>query len=96
MTSPIASFRPATPVPGPDPALRKVAQQFEAVFLRQIIGTMRQARLAEEMFGSRATASFREMADARTADSLATTGQFGLAALIERQLAARTNAGETK
>ena len=71
----------------PDPALHQVAQQFEAVFLRQIIGAMRQAKLSDDLFGSSATDQFREMADARTADSLASTGQFGIAALIEKQFA---------
>lgn len=77
----------AAAAPTPDPALRKVAEQFEAVFLRQMIGSMRQAKLADDLFGSSATESFRELADARTADSMAALRQFGIADLIERQLA---------
>lgn len=72
-----------------DAALTKVAQQFEAVFVRQMMSTMRQAKLADEVFGSSATDSFQEMADARTADSLASLGQFGIASLIERQFQGR-------
>ena len=70
----------------PDPELRKAAEAFEAVILRQLIGSMRQAKLADEMFGSNATSQFRELADARTAESMATMRQFGIAALVEKQL----------
>jgi peptidoglycan hydrolase FlgJ len=67
--------------------LRAAAQKFEAVFLRELIGSMRKAKLADEMFGSSATDSFRELADARTADAIANLGQFGIAKLIEKQFA---------
>lgn len=70
----------------PDPELRKAAEAFEAVILRQLIGNMRQAKLADEMFGSNATSQFRELADARTAESMAKMRQFGIAALVEKQL----------
>ena len=77
----------APPAPlKPDPELCKAAEAFEAVILRQLIGSMRQAKLADEMFGSYATSQFRELADARTAESMATMRQFGIAALVERQL----------
>ena len=35
--------------------LRKAAQGFEALFLRQVIGSMRQAKLGDDLFGSSAT-----------------------------------------
>jgi peptidoglycan hydrolase FlgJ len=68
-------------------ALRKAAQSFEAVFLREIIDQMRKAKLAEDAFGSAATDNFREMADANTAEILAKRGSFGIAKLIEGDLA---------
>lgn len=74
----------------PDPELRKAAEAFEAVILRQLLGTMRQAKLADEMFGSQATGQFRELADARTADTMAEMRAFGIADLVERQLAQAT------
>jgi peptidoglycan hydrolase FlgJ len=81
----------ATPSPAkPEPALHKAAQAFEAVFLRQIIGTMRAAKLADPMFGSNAADQFRELADKNTADAMATRGAFGIAAMIEKQLTAKT------
>jgi peptidoglycan hydrolase FlgJ len=82
MITPLASTGSTTP----DPALKKAAQGFEAVFLREIIGAMRKGKLGEDIFGSSATDNFREMADARTADEMAKLGQFGIAALIEKQL----------
>jgi peptidoglycan hydrolase FlgJ len=73
----------------PLPELRAAAQKFEAVFLRQLIGSMRKAQLADDMFGSAATDSFRELADARTADAMAEVGQFGIAKMLEKQFVAR-------
>lgn len=72
-----------------DPSLKKVAEQFEAVFLRQMIASMRQAKLADDPLDSSATDNFREMADARSADSIAALGRFGIAQMIERQLGPR-------
>ena len=65
--------------------LRQAAQAFEAVFIRQLIGSMRNARLAEDMFGSQATEQFRDMADARLADSMSQQGTFGIADLLTAQ-----------
>ena len=83
MIGPVAS-RPVAKVS--DPELRKAAQGFEAVFIRQVIGSMRKAHLASEMLGSTATDNFRELADAKTAESMAQLGQFGIADMVERQL----------
>lgn len=68
-----------------DAALKNVAQQFEAVFVRQMMTAMRQAKLGDDILGSSSTDSFRDLADAKTADTIAAKGQFGIAALIERQ-----------
>ncbi|MDO9362457.1 MAG: rod-binding protein [Sphingopyxis sp.] len=88
MTSPISSIG-AAPTPsaagGGDGGLRKAAEAFEAVILRQLMSSMRQAKLGEDIFGSSATDNFREMADARTADSIAAMRQFGIADMVERQ-----------
>lgn len=73
-----------------DPALKKAAEAFEAIFLRQMIGAMRSSSLAEGMFDSSATEQFRDMADARTADEMARTGSFGIAEMLLRQFAPAT------
>jgi peptidoglycan hydrolase FlgJ len=73
--------------PKRDPELRKAAEAFEAVILRQMMASMRTAKLADEMFGSSATDNFREMADAKLADNMAGLRQFGIADLVEKQLA---------
>lgn len=69
--------------------LAKAAKQFEAVFLRQMIGAMRQANLGEDIFGSSAGDQFRDMGDARLADSMAETGGFGVADLLMKQFQAK-------
>ena len=68
--------------------LAKVAKQFEAVFLRQMIGSMRQATLADGVFDSSASDQFRDMQDSRMADSMADSGGFGVAQLLLKQFAA--------
>jgi flagellar protein FlgJ len=71
-----------------DLQLRKAAEGFEAVFLREMIGSMRKAKLAEDdLFGSSATDNFRELADANLADSMSGLGLFGISALVEAQIA---------
>lgn len=53
------------------------------------MASMRQAKLGDDMLGSSATDNFREMADARTADSIAAMRQFGIADMVERQFRGR-------
>lgn len=84
----IAAGNAAAGVKG-NSSVRKVAEGFEAIFLREIMGSMRKAHLAEDPFSSSATQNFREMADAQMAGDLAHQGTFGLAQLIEKQLAAQ-------
>jgi flagellar protein FlgJ len=47
---------------------------------------MRQAKLGDDLFGSSATNTYREMSDKQLADSLAQKGSIGIAALVEAQL----------
>src|SRR3546814_19134871 len=93
MTS-LSTPAPATRVPaaatptlagGGDGGLRKAAEAFEAVILRQLMASMRQAKLGNDIFGSSATDNFREMADARPADSIASMRPFGIASMFEAQ-----------
>lgn len=86
-----ASAATAAPAAGSNTraGLAKAAEQFEAVFLRQMIGAMRSASLAEGITDSSATEQFQTMADSRTADSLAATGSMGIAQLLVKQFGAR-------
>lgn len=89
---PVASaplVRTSVPTPARDPELRKAAEAFEAVILRQMLATMRKAKLGDDIMGSGATDNFREMADARLADNIAGLRQFGIANLVEKQLGAK-------
>lgn len=70
-------------------ALEKAAQQFEAIFLRQMIGAMRSASLAEGVSDSSATEQFQSMADSRTADALAGSNSMGIAQLLIQQFGER-------
>ena len=91
MINPAATPAATVGAPAPDPReaqLRKAAEAFEAVFLRQLIGSMRQAKLGDELFGSAATDQFRDLADARLADSMASQGSFGIADLLLQQFKA--------
>jgi flagellar protein FlgJ len=89
---PAAQAGPAAGASPTDPAadrqrtqMQQAAQAFEAIFLRQMIGSMRQARLAEDVFGSSATDQFRDMADAQLADNMSRQGSFGIAELLMAQ-----------
>jgi peptidoglycan hydrolase FlgJ len=77
------------PAAGPPPPkgedLKAAAKKFEAIFLRQMIASMRAPSLGDEVFGSDAGNQFRDMSDARLADSMA--GKFGIAKMLEKQLA---------
>lgn len=73
--------------------LRQAAEAFEAVFLRQVIGSMRQAKIGEDLFGSSASDQFRNMADARLADDMAQQGSFGIAELLMQQFGRNGSGG---
>ncbi|HZV17662.1 MAG TPA: rod-binding protein [Sphingobium sp.] len=79
----------ATPTPADAEQRAQMAQAakaFEAIFVRQLIGTMRQSSLGDELTGSSAVDQFRELSDARMADGLADKGGLGIAELILQQL----------
>ena len=65
--------------------LKAAALAFEAVFLRQMIGSMRQAKLGEDMLGGQSAETFRELSDAKLADKMAEVGSFGIAEMLLKQ-----------
>jgi peptidoglycan hydrolase FlgJ len=80
----------ATPKVAPPSAqradLEKAAKAFEAIFLRNLISTMRGAGQGEDVLGSSGVDQFRELADANMASDLANKGSFGIAELLLKQL----------
>jgi peptidoglycan hydrolase FlgJ len=75
--------------------LKSAAQAFEAVFLRQMIGSMRDASLGDGLFDSDASKQFQDMADSSTADAMSKHGVLGIAQMLEKQLAHAAGAIET-
>jgi flagellar protein FlgJ len=67
--------------------LRAAAQQFEAIFVRQMLAAARQASFGESLLGGEAMQTFRTMQDENFADIAARTGALGLASQIEARLA---------
>jgi peptidoglycan hydrolase FlgJ len=66
--------------------LAQAAKAFEAIFMRQMLSTMRQASLGEDISASASVEQFQELSDARLAESLAGKGNLGIADLILQQL----------
>lgn len=95
MTNPITNAQPArigaaASAASPETAkLKKAAQAFEAVFVRQLIGTMRSATDGDGLFDSEASKQFQDMADSKTADAMAQKGALHIAEMLVKQYGAR-------
>ncbi|MDO5101619.1 MAG: flagellar assembly peptidoglycan hydrolase FlgJ [Lautropia sp.] len=74
-----------TAAPGDREAIRQVAQQFEALFMQQILKSMRDATMKSGMFDGPGMDVFNGMLDSQLATK-ATGKPGGLAAMIEQQL----------
>ena len=81
----------ATGTPAPS-KLHQAAQDFEAIFLRQILAEARKSTMGDTLFSSDASSTFNPMQDARCADIAAGRDALGLAGMIERQLGGRAAA----
>lgn len=68
-------------------ALREVAQQFEAMFIQQIMKTMREAGFkGGELVESQAMDTFQSMHDKEISLQMAKRGSFGLADMLVRSM----------
>ena len=72
--------------------LHTVAKQFEAVFLREMLGAARKTGFggdggAGDLSGDQAMDTFRQLQDEHFADATAETGTIGLAKMLEAQMA---------
>ena len=85
--APIAA--PTAPSAADRAALKKAAQGFEAIFVRQMLAAARATSLAgdDPIFGGQAQETFTQMRDERFADIAAQAGTFGLARQLEAQFA---------
>lgn len=94
MIAPVAPLAPAAAVPDERTQLAEAARRFEAIFVRQMLAAARKTELGGDLMANEATRTFRQMQDEHFADLAANSGAFGLARLIETQLAARPPAGD--
>ncbi len=74
--------------------LKKAAQAFEAIFVRQMLASARASDFGgDNIFGGPGLEQFEAMRDEHIAEISSRSGAFGLAAAIEAQLAARMEQG---
>tara|TARA_R110002110_G_scaffold5971_17_gene30234 strand:- start:2611 stop:2910 length:300 start_codon:yes stop_codon:yes gene_type:complete len=66
--------------------IQSMAADFEAIFVRQMLTTMRNSSLGEGLFDGQGMDQFRDMQDAKIAESMAQKGVFGIAQLLTRHL----------
>jgi len=70
-------------------ALREAAQQFESIFMKMLLSSMRKAQdvlESDSPFNSESTKFYRDMHDQQMAVELSSNGSLGLTDLIVRQL----------
>ena len=65
--------------------LREVAEQFEAIFINQILKQSRETKLADDLFGSSATSTYEQLLDTETSENIASHVNLGIADALVRQ-----------
>lgn len=81
----MARLRRDAQTPSPE-TVRKVAQQFEALFIQMMLKNMRDTGVGDELFGSDQEKLYRDMFDQQLSVNLSEKGALGLADLLVRQL----------
>ena len=76
--------------------LRAAAEQFEALFIHQLLKQARSAKLADDILGSEAGDTYTEMLDQERAKQLSTRMNLGIAEALVLQFSgrARSSSGE--
>ncbi len=71
-----------------DPAAeaKQVSQQFEAIFINQLLQSMRKATIKSDLFQSDANKTYESLFDQEIANQISSGQGIGLAQAIERQL----------
>jgi flagellar protein FlgJ len=85
MTAPVSWADPRA-VTANEPTVREAARQFESLFLRLMLKSMREASMGDELFDSHAGGFYRDMFDDQIAVEMSGDGGFGLAEVLVRQL----------
>ena len=78
----------------PDGAIREVAEQFESLFISQLLKAMRDTLPKDGLLGSPDLATYQQMMDQQLALNLSSNGGIGLADLIEQQLRPAVPSGQ--
>ena len=65
--------------------LKNVAEQFESIFVHQMLKQARQSRLAEGIFSSEAQDTFNNMLDIEYSQILSKKNNFGIAEALIKQ-----------
>ena len=65
--------------------LKNVAEQFESIFVHQMLKQARQSKLAEGMFNSEAQDTFNNMIDIEYSQILSKKNNFGIAEALIKQ-----------
>ena len=74
-----------TKKPNRNADLREVAEQFEAIFINQILKQSRETKLADDLFGSSATSTYEQLLDTETSEKIASHVNLGIADALVRQ-----------
>lgn len=76
--------------------LENVAEQFEAIFVHQMLKQARQSKLAEGIFSSEAQDTFNNMLDIEYSQILSKKNNFGIADALIRQFQPNFESKENK
>ena len=82
----------------PDAAMKKVAREFEALFIQMMLKAAREASGQDGMFDNNESRMYHEMFDDQVALSMADKGSLGMEAMLRRQFAdhlPKSNHGDT-
>ena len=75
--------------PDPNEELKEVAEQFEAIFLNQMLKRMREAKLSDGLFDNSATEKYNSMLDMEQSKHLSSSVDLGIADALIRQLGSK-------
>jgi flagellar protein FlgJ len=93
------AIQQANPQPAhtPDQKLKRACQQFEGLFLSQLMRSMRKTVTTTDLFGSeKSEQTFRDMLDSEMCDAATRTQSVGIADMLYRQLRTGLRPTESK